>query len=233
MLSSLVFFLLEFKMIYYHRVQAVFEYLAKTSPTKLVIQDKNYEYNLISKNYGPDKELNCFVYSITDHVKKLCLELNICNNGVIFGEIKVNLDPSGKQVSPEEPEYVDEKELIKYIDLLINRIFSDLQKEFDKAITVREMLSIPPGANPYHYDSIRMGCDIGQNWQAMFHSVQSSEEDPKPSLNEIVLINTKTGRRFHLDLTLANEPVVVQEEKENSDNTVCSKIVDVYRLVRD
>lgn len=213
-------------MIYYHRVQAVFEYLAKTSPTKFVIQDKNYEYNLVSKNYDRDNELNCFVYSVTDHVEKLRFELNICKDGVIFGT-------HGNEKFVEEPNYLYEKDLIKYIDLLINRVFSDLQKEFDKAVTVREMPSIPPDANPYQHDSIRMGSDIGYNWQVMFHTPRCSEEDPKPSLNEMVLINTKTGRRFHLDLTLADEPVVVQEEKENSNNTVCSKIVDVYRLVRD
>lgn len=184
-------------MIYYHRVKAVFDYLIKTTLEK--IEFTNYEFDLIRKELGSHGQIESFVYSVADSVKSIHVELNICSNGVIFGFL-INKDQP-----VEDPEYLSEKELIKYVDLLMeNKYFYD-QSQFTEAITVREMSSIPAGANPYNHDSIRMGCDIGQNWQAMFYTAQSSEEDFKPSLNELVLINTKTGRRFHLDLTKANE----------------------------
>lgn len=202
-------------MIYYHRVQAVFEYLLKTPLEKFSFS--NYDFSLIRKEFDSHKQIDGFVYSVIDHAKKVYVQLNIYPSGVIFGHINTDYESLNEEELEEKSEYLPENKAVKYIDLLIDHF--DKQEEFAQAITVREMSSIPPGTNPYHYDSIRMGCNISQNWQAMFYTAQSSEEDPKPSLSELVLINTKTGRRFHLDLTKADEPVVIQKEKNVEQQT--------------
>lgn len=55
-------------------------------------------------------------------------------------------------------------------------------------IRIKEMDSIPPGSNPYLYDSYNMGCDINKDIHAMFSSTGSY----------IILIFNKTGRRIHI-----------------------------------
>lgn len=184
-------------MIYYHAVIAVFEYFVN----KKVSMTATDDYQFIFKESSDDNgELVSLTYFVTE--KNQCVsEITFYKNGCISGFKQV-----GPSINDEEgKDYLYGKDLLKYVDALFKEKQFEDKSAFDEAITVREMSTIPPNANPYHYDSIRMGCDIGQNWQAMFYTAQKSEEDSNPSLNELVLINTKTGRRFHLDLTKANE----------------------------
>lgn len=70
------------------------------------------------------------------------------------------------------------------------------------AIKVEESESFPPNCNPFHHDMYHSGCHLTGHWTAMFSTVV---KDGEPEY--IYLINTKTGRRFRLDLTAANLPI--------------------------
>jgi len=184
-------------MICYHHVIAIFQYFVNEGICIIATDDYQFIFKESSDDNGELVSLTYFVTEISQSVS----EITFYKNGCISGFKQV--DPS---INDEEgKDYLYGKDLLKYVDALFKEKQFQDKSAFDEAITVLEMSTIPPNANPYHYDSIRMGCDIGQNWQAMFHTAQNTREDPNPSLNELVLINTKTGRRFHLDLTKANE----------------------------
>lgn len=66
--------------------------------------------------------------------------------------------------------------------------------------------AIPPGANPYNFDLIRMGADVSKDWHAMYYSSSQHEE--------LVLHRTATGERYMIcygwRAILRNHPWVVQ-----------------------
>ena len=73
------------------------------------------------------------------------------------------------------------------------------------AIKVEEVESYPPNCNPFNQDLFHMGSQITGNWMAMYkeHIARKPEDD---EAQYMYLINTKTGRRFRLDLSEANKP---------------------------
>ena len=193
-------------MIYHHTVIAVFEYFVNKNVSITATDDYQFIYKESSDDNG---ELVSLTYFVTER-NECVSEITFCKNGCISGFKQV-----GPSVNDEEgKDYLYGKDLLKYVDALVKEKQFEDKSAFDEAITVREMSTIPVDSNPYHYDSIRMGCSIGHNWEAMYYSPQSSERDLKPSLTELILINTKTGRRFHLDLTKANELPELKEIKE-------------------
>lgn len=61
------------------------------------------------------------------------------------------------------------------------------------------MLSrIPANSNPFHFDGYHMGTDLVRGWTVM-HEGYDHKEAPQP-LTYLILINTRTGKRFRLDL---------------------------------
>ena len=53
-----------------------------------------------------------------------------------------------------------------------------------------ELESFPPNSNPYHHDLYHCGEDFGKNYHLMYGS----------SRDYLIVIETKTGRRFKLNL---------------------------------
>lgn len=185
-----------------HRITAVIQWIFRLSQfllQKEEIKAGPFRWHSIKLYYKGDYQSPgelVMVSAVISEENKPDVEINLYPDGHYSGKIMDD---------PKDPSYLTDVVFNKYIDAMFEAGYYVDHSAFDEAFTVREMSTIPPNANPYHYDSIRMGCDIGQNWQAMFYTAQKSEEDSNPSLNELVLINTKTGRRFHLDLTKANE----------------------------
>lgn len=187
-----------------HRINAVAKWLFSFSGEELITGKyrwhsfvKHFEFPEDGLNKGKDPDSLLLFIKVTvseedHHDVVLTFHLHGSLSGVIMDD-------------PKDPSYLNDACVNNYIDAMFQAGHFVDQSMFAQAVTVQERSSIPPGSNPYLHDSIRMGCDIGHHWQAMFYSPQSSEEDPKPCLKELVLINTKTGRRFHLDLTKANE----------------------------
>lgn len=178
-----------------HRAKAIFQWLLSVTETEFITGP--YHWHSLRSEVPELESSEPSYISVTvseDDHHDVVLTFYAC--GSLSGIIMDN---------PKDPSYLNDVAINKYIDAMFQAGYFFNQSIFAEAITVQEHASIPPGSNPYHHDSIRMGCDIGHHWQAMFYTPQSSEEDPKPCLTELMLINTKTGRRFHLDLTRANE----------------------------
>lgn len=198
-----------------HRINAVAKWLFSFSGEELITGKyrwhsfvKHFEFleNGLNEDKNPDSRLLFIKTTVSEedhHDVVLTFHLHGSLSGIIMDD-------------PKDPTYIKDADLNKYIDAMFRSGYFVDRSVFDEAVTVQERSSIPPGSNPYNYDDIRMGCDIGHNWQAMFHSPVRTEEDPKPSLTELVLINTKTGRRFHLDLTRANELPLVEKKKNET-----------------
>lgn len=68
-------------------------------------------------------------------------------------------------------------------------------------ITAKDIEPIPPNSNPYLYDHWRMGSSLLRGWEVMHEGYDNSAE-PKP-LSHLILINTRSGQRIHLQLSLA------------------------------
>jgi hypothetical protein len=185
-----------------HRVTAVIQWFFRLSQFLLEKEEiiaGPYRWRSIKLYYKGDRrspdEL-VMISAIISEENKPDIEINLYPDGHYSGKIMDH---------PEDPTYLSDVDFNKCVDAMFENGYYVDRSAFDEAITVVEIASIPPNSNPYHHDSIRMGCPIGHHWEAMYYSPQSSEQDPKPCLTELVLINTKTGRRFHLDLTKANE----------------------------
>ncbi len=88
----------------------------------------------------------------------------------------------------------------EYINKLLGRF--SLDREFNSPISVIEIDPIPAGDNPYRHDNWRQGLSISKHWEVMFATHSKDEID------YVRLINTKTGRRFDIDLYDAEKPLV-------------------------
>lgn len=77
-------------------------------------------------------------------------------------------------------------------------------------IKVKELPPLHPNVNPYIFDSVRQGVKLSGNWEAMFQQDLKCSHDQ----SELILVNTKTGRCFKLDMTNAAMPFPYPELPE-------------------
>lgn len=82
-------------------------------------------------------------------------------------------------------------------------------KQHVHAVAVEDLNHLPVGANPFHYDPIRMGTDLVRGWMVM-HDGFDNSEDPLP-LQEIILYNSRSGQRIRISLS---NPKMVQPTKD-------------------
>ena len=96
------------------------------------------------------------------------------------------------------------------INLMIEHL--GLGDKYQTPISVKEIGSIPAGSNPYRHDEWRMGASISKFWEVMHTSRGDGDID------NVILIHTKTGRRFSLDLYEAEKPVVEKQPSLDNDD---------------
>lgn len=74
-------------------------------------------------------------------------------------------------------------------------------KQTDQVRTkVRELPSIPAGANPFHYDCFSMGTDLPRGWLVMHAGY-----DDNTGFEDMYLVNQTTGQRINIEFE-AMEP---------------------------
>jgi len=102
----------------------------------------------------------------------------------------------------------DDIDVTQYIEGMLQE--TGLAHEFPCAISVKELDQYPENCNPFLHDLFSMGADISGGWMAMHsnHFGNDLNGRPHPEPQTIVLVNVRTGRRFELDMTEANKPVV-------------------------
>lgn len=85
---------------------------------------------------------------------------------------------------------------------LSKRLSALEEKHKDQAIKVTRLSSFPPNCNPFHYDLGNMGTPIVGGWMAMHSGFYGEDRDGKPHRDpdNIILVNSRTGRRFKIDL---------------------------------
>ena len=74
----------------------------------------------------------------------------------------------------------------------------DLAGDYYGKVTTKLLTPFPPGSNPYNFDHVRQGVPLYGSTEAMFHS--SNDGD----LKELIIVNTRTGRRVEIDLSALN-----------------------------
>jgi len=93
--------------------------------------------------------------------------------------------------------------LERYIDLLLEHF--GIKKQFDCPITVRELEPFPENTDPHLSDESSMYTYIAKPW-CVLHKGGSYPDT-------IILANGVTGRRFELDLSKVNVPLIKGDEK--------------------
>lgn len=104
-----------------------------------------------------------------------------------------------------------ERDLAPFIDAMVRGF--NLEGQFKSPISVKELEPFPENCNAFHHELTRMGCPVSGGWTAMYSEHHGLRHDgnlhPEPEI--IVLVNERTGRRFELDMTDANKPLVKNE----------------------
>ncbi len=177
-----------------HKAQAIFEHLSELYKRRKLrsSSDENYSDYLIPSNISLLFRIEA-VYDTFDKEKISYFEVIIYSNDADKDIMKFSINSAGGMIVREDYEVEGDKHpQEKYINLLVERFYLDWK--FQGPISVKEIEPIPPGANPYNHDSWRQGSSISKHWEVMF---TSNGED---GIENVRLINTKTGRRFDLDL---------------------------------
>lgn len=203
-----------------HMIKAFFEYLVNKKK-RCCSTDGPDKVSMSIEVDGGTEVRNFALYftsrvSQTDHTK------------IVFYDILVYEEVPGK-----EPEWMEEPMLAFGINahgsLIITNTL-DLEDDlFEKAqvfvaqlmkhweivwnkpsaISVIELPPFPENCNPFHHDLVAMGSALSGGWFAMYHQHAGKDTDgvPYEEPETIVLVNSRTGRRFELDMTFANLPL--------------------------
>lgn len=170
-----------------HKAQAIFEYLALN-----VSDDQPKMFQNVMLEEVPH---DVVVYRVTTGgsfyivieifvAGELIVKSSINNAGGMVMDLPDNDEGAAKQ----------EEILLPYINAMLVKF--QLHTQFLNApIHVQEVESIPPGANPFNHDLWRMGTPIDKDLILMYSNSRPDQ------ITHVVLVNTKTGRRFDLDIS--------------------------------
>ena len=151
-------------------------------------------FNIVAKYDSFSKDVISYfqVYIYDNVVEKKTMGFSINSAGGMLVEDEFDIGEN-----PQE----------KYVNELYTYYFPS-QPVAQQPISVMEIESIPPNSSPFHYDLSRMGVHIGGDWTIMYNSNDSK------GIDRVVLVNTKTGRRFDLDLFEAEKPIATLESEK-------------------
>lgn len=97
----------------------------------------------------------------------------------------------------------DDEEVAMLIDLLYlapfqKKMIQVIESDRIPAVIAEELSAIPAGDNPFNHDLNRVGTEIFPGLMAMYSTIQTQQ---------VILVNTKTGRRVALDISGMDKPV--------------------------
>lgn len=170
-----------------HKAQAIFDHLALNVSDDQPKMFQNVMLEEVSHDVAAYRVTTGGSFYIVIEIfvaGELVIKSSINNAGGMVMDHPDNDEGAAKQ----------EEILLPYINAMLIKF--DLYQQFLNApIHVREVESIPPGANPFNHDLWRMGTPIDKDLILMYSNSRPDQ------ITHVVLVNTKTGRRFDLDLS--------------------------------
>lgn len=153
---------------------------------------REYVFNIQKEKIHPDDgECNVFKIMVYKHEydpKYHSITFYIQRNGVSYIS-HLNDEVREKERFPQ----------LYYVDILLEYFDVDT----NPGATAMELSSIPVNSSPYVHDRERSGTHLWGGWEAMWKSEKAYGKDGTPydEMDELILVDTKTGRRFSVDLT--------------------------------
>lgn len=144
----------------------------------------NIQASFDTFNVPPKVSYIDFTFFYKDDKEKAIMSFSINSAGGMFTS-----EPFQAKDTLKPPE--------KYLDVLLDEF--NLEHLFKGPISVKEIEPIPPGSNPYLFDHDRAGIPLAGGWEFMYLSSNDG-------IRNVVLVNTRNGRRFDLDLYEASKP---------------------------
>lgn len=193
-----------------HKAQAIFEAL-----NKLITSDQTtYKYpNYVAVDNIPHQ------LTVERHMnfKTWYFHLLFTDHRLSEPNVSITINSAGGFYHNWINEESNNIDIMPYIEALLN-IFK-LADQFKFPISMKELDPFPENCNPFHHDSWRMGTQVSGGWWAMYdqHPGVNREGDPYPEPETLILVNSRTGRRFELDMTDANKPLVKEIKEEVSN----------------
>ena len=181
-----------------HKAIAIFKWMQQNNSDNIFTDSVLFKLHAINLDPVGSDEITSYEYKVSKPFLNKQQILFVGNNGHFY--CREDLPANG-----EFSDILENGIAEKLIQILFDSKCYIDKSAFDEAITVQEFQPIPRGANPYLHDLFHQGVGLAGNWEVMFSKPQVTDENADPSLTYLILVNTKTGRRFNLDLTEANK----------------------------